>query len=126
MLTISIEHPDAEDFIDAKLDGTKVTGANVSVKIDDEFMEAVKSGKDYTQKFPIDSDNPQYTKTVNTKEIWDKIGKISDEAVSEIGNSDKETREIYESYIKARGDYRDWTEISDGQYIAARKAALSL
>jgi TRAP-type mannitol/chloroaromatic compound transport system substrate-binding protein len=61
-----------------------------------------------------------------SKEIWDQIGKISDEAVSEIGNSDKETREIYESYIKARGDYRDWTEISDGQYIAARKAALSL
>ncbi|NNC36241.1 MAG: TRAP transporter substrate-binding protein [Hyphomonadaceae bacterium] len=60
------------------------------------------------------------------KDIWDEIGRISDEAVSEIGNSDKETREIYESYIKARGDYRDWTEISDGQYIAARKAALSL
>ena len=63
---------------------------------------------------------------VFSKEIWDEIGKVSDEAVSEIGNSDKETREIYESYIQARGNYRDWTEISDGQYIAARKAALSL
>jgi TRAP-type mannitol/chloroaromatic compound transport system substrate-binding protein len=61
-----------------------------------------------------------------SKEIWDEIGRVSDEAVAEIGNSDKETKEIYDSYIKARGDYRDWTEISDGQYIAARKAALSI
>lgn len=73
MLSISIKHPDSEDFIDAKLDGTKVTGANVSVKIDDEFMQAVKEGTDYVQKFPIDSDNPKYTKTVNAKQLWDKI-----------------------------------------------------
>jgi ribonucleoside-diphosphate reductase alpha chain len=73
MLSISVKHPDSEDFIDAKLDGTKVTGANISVKIDDEFMRAVKEGTDYVQKFPIDSDTPKYTKTVNAKEIWDKI-----------------------------------------------------
>ena len=73
MLSISVKHPDSEDFIDAKLDGTKVTGANVSVKIDDEFMEAVKSGSDYVQKFPIDSDNPKYTKTINAKALWEKI-----------------------------------------------------
>lgn len=73
MLSISIKHPDAEEFIDAKLDGTKVTGANVSIKMDDEFMEAVKSNKDYTQKYPIDSDEPKYTKTVNARKIWDKI-----------------------------------------------------
>ena len=73
MLSISVKHPDSEDFIDAKLDGTKVTGANVSVKIDDEFMRAVKDGSDYTQKFPIDSDNPKYTKTINAKQLWDKI-----------------------------------------------------
>tara|TARA_R110002050_G_scaffold109799_1_gene221365 strand:+ start:99016 stop:101607 length:2592 start_codon:yes stop_codon:yes gene_type:complete len=73
MLSISVKHPDSEDFIDAKLDGTKVTGANVSVKIDDEFMRAVKDGSDYTQKFPIDSVTPQYTKTVNAKELWEKI-----------------------------------------------------
>ena len=73
MLSISVKHPDSEDFIDAKLDGTKVTGANVSVKIDDEFMKAVQEGKDYVQKFPIDSSDPQYTKTINAKELWDKI-----------------------------------------------------
>jgi len=71
-------------------------------------------------------DNHNIVPRVFSKDIWNQIGKVSDEAVAEIGNSDKETREIYESYIKARGDYRDWTEISDGQYIAARKAALSL
>ena len=73
MLSISVKHPDSESFIDAKLDGTKVTGANVSVKLDDEFMEAVKSGSEYTQKFPIDSDNPQYTKKIDARELWGKI-----------------------------------------------------
>lgn len=63
---------------------------------------------------------------VFTKDVWDVVGRVSDEAVAEIGNSDNETREIYDSYIRARNGYRDWTEISDGQYIAARKAALSL
>ena len=61
MLSISIKHPDAEHFIDAKMDGTKVTGANVSVRIDDEFMRAVKSNSEYTQQYPIVSDNPMYS-----------------------------------------------------------------
>ena len=73
MLSISIKHPDAEHFIDAKMDGTKVTGANVSVRIDDEFMRAVKSNSEYKQQYPIHSDNPLYTKTINAKEVWDKI-----------------------------------------------------
>jgi len=61
---------------------------------------------------------------VFSKEIWNKIGQLSEEAVAEIGNSDKTTRAIYESYIKARNSYRTWTEISDGAYITARAAAL--
>jgi ribonucleoside-diphosphate reductase alpha chain len=73
MLSTSIKHPDAEHFIDAKMDGTKVTGANVSVRIDDEFMRAVKSGADYHQQYPINSKTPQFTNTVNAKKIWDKI-----------------------------------------------------
>lgn len=73
MLSISIKHPDAERFIDAKLDGTKVTGANVSVRIDDEFMKAAMSGNKYTQRFPIDSDNPMVEKEVDAKRLWDKI-----------------------------------------------------
>lgn len=73
MLSISIKHPDAEHFIDAKMDGTKVTGANVSVRIDDEFMRAVKSNSQYTQQYPIVSDNPMYSKSVNAKALWDKI-----------------------------------------------------
>ncbi len=73
MLSISIKHPDAEGFIDAKLDGTKVTGANVSVKIDDRFMQAVVDEQIYTQQYPIVSDNPSLTKDINAKELWDKI-----------------------------------------------------
>ncbi len=73
MLTISIKHPDAEHFIDAKLDGTKVTGANVSVKIDDEFMRAVEEGKPYTTQFPIKSDNPLLTRQVDAASLWKKI-----------------------------------------------------
>jgi ribonucleoside-diphosphate reductase alpha chain len=73
MLSISIKHPDAQHFIDAKMDGTKVTGANVSVRIDDEFMRAVKSNSEYKQQYPIHSDDPLYTKTINAKEVWDKI-----------------------------------------------------
>jgi ribonucleoside-diphosphate reductase alpha chain len=73
MLTISIKHPDAEHFIDAKLDGTKVTGANVSVKIDDEFMRAVEEGRPYTQQFPIKSANPLYVKQADAVGIWKKI-----------------------------------------------------
>ena len=59
MLSIGIKHPDAEHFIDAKMEKGKVTGANVSVKIDDEFMRAVKNNKSYIQQFPIDSDKPK-------------------------------------------------------------------
>jgi len=73
MLTISIKHPDAESFIDAKLESNKVTGANVSVKIDNEFMDAVINNKTYQQQFPIDSDNPTYKQTINARELWQKI-----------------------------------------------------
>ncbi|MCK0131531.1 adenosylcobalamin-dependent ribonucleoside-diphosphate reductase [Flavobacteriaceae bacterium F08102] len=73
MLTVSINHPDAEDFINAKLEEGKVTGANISVRIDNEFMEAVKMNKTYIQKFPIHSDNPKVTKEINARELWNKI-----------------------------------------------------
>jgi ribonucleoside-diphosphate reductase alpha chain len=73
MLSVSIKHPDSENFIDAKLEQGKVTGANISVKIDDAFMEAVATGKPYVQKYPIDSDQPKYQKTINAKDLWDKI-----------------------------------------------------
>lgn len=73
MLSISVRHPDAERFIDAKMDGTKVTGANVSVRIDDDFMKAVKAGAPYKQKYPIDSDQPTYESEVDAKRLWDKI-----------------------------------------------------
>lgn len=73
MLSVSIKHPDAEHFIDAKMDGTKVTGANVSVKIDHEFMKAVEANTEYTQQFPIDSSNPKVKKSVKAKQLWDKI-----------------------------------------------------
>jgi len=73
MLSISIKHPDAEHFIDAKLTEGKITGANVSVKIDHEFMEAVKSGNPYFQQYPIDSQNPKIKKEIEAKKLWDKI-----------------------------------------------------
>ncbi|MDO5664181.1 MAG: adenosylcobalamin-dependent ribonucleoside-diphosphate reductase [Bacteroidia bacterium] len=73
MLSVSIKHPDAEDFIDAKLEQGKVTGANISVKIDDDFMKAVKNETVYQQQYPIDSKNPRYTKNINAKELWEKI-----------------------------------------------------
>ncbi len=73
MLSISVKHPDAEDFIDAKLQAGKITGANISVKIDDEFMQAVVDNKPYVQKFPIDSDKPVYTKTIDARKLWEKI-----------------------------------------------------
>ncbi len=73
MLSVSIKHPDAEDFIDAKLDLGKITGANISVRIDDEFMKAVIQKKNYTQQYPIDSDNPQTTKTIDANSLWEKI-----------------------------------------------------
>jgi ribonucleoside-diphosphate reductase alpha chain len=73
MLTISVKHPDAESFIDAKMETGKVTGANVSVKITDEFMRCVVDNKPFTQQFPIDSDNPAFTKTIDARKLWDKI-----------------------------------------------------
>ncbi len=73
MLSISIKHPDSEHFIDAKLEQGKITGANVSVKITDEFMECVRSGKPFVQQYPIDSDNPIVRKEINAKALWDKI-----------------------------------------------------
>jgi len=73
MLTVSIKHPDSEDFIDAKLEQGKVTGANISVKIDDEFMRTAAEGLEYEQKYPIDSDKPMYSKTIDAKRLWDKI-----------------------------------------------------
>jgi len=73
MLSISIKHPDAEHFIDAKLTEGKITGANVSVKVDNSFMEAVKAGKPYIQQYPIDSNNPKFQKTIDPKQLWNKI-----------------------------------------------------
>ena len=73
MLSISIKHPDAEDFIDAKMEAGKVTGANVSVRITNEFMKAVQEDKPFMQQWPVDSDEPKYTKEVNARKIWDKI-----------------------------------------------------
>lgn len=73
MLSVSIKHPDSEAFIDAKMTEGKVTGANVSVKIDDEFMRAATEGKPYTQQFPITGDNPDYRKEIDAKALWEKI-----------------------------------------------------
>lgn len=73
MLSVSIKHPDSELFIDAKMDPGKVTGANVSVKIDDEFMEAAINNKKYTQQYPIDSKKPLYTKDIDANALWKKI-----------------------------------------------------
>lgn len=73
MLSVSINHPDSEDFIDAKLEQGKVTGANVSVRIDNAFMQAVKDGTNYTQKYPVYSDNPKFSKTIEANKLWQKI-----------------------------------------------------
>ena len=73
MLTLSVKHPDAEAFVDAKTVENKVTGANVSVKIDDDFMHAVLEGKPYVQQFPIDSPEPKYAKTIDAATLWRKI-----------------------------------------------------
>ena len=73
MLSISIKHPDAEGFIDAKLTAGKVTGANVSVKINDEFMDAVVNKKSYRQQYPIHSGNPIYEKEIDAAKLWEKI-----------------------------------------------------
>lgn len=73
MLSISIKHPDAEDFIDAKMEQGKVTGANVSVKIDDEFMRSVLTGKPYTQQYPVDSVEPKVKRELDAVRLWNKI-----------------------------------------------------
>ena len=73
MLSVSIKHPDSEAFIDAKMTEGKVTGANVSVKLDDAFMQAAVDNQTYTQKFPIDSDTPTYTKDIKAADLWKKI-----------------------------------------------------
>jgi ribonucleoside-diphosphate reductase alpha chain len=73
MLTVSIKHPDSEAFIDAKMTEGKITGANVSVKIDDDFMNAAISGKDYVQQFPTNSDNPVVKKNIDASALWNKI-----------------------------------------------------
>lgn len=73
MLSVSIKHPDSESFIDAKMTEGKVTGANVSVKIDDEFMQAVVNGTPYQQQYPIDSAEPTNVKEINAAELWKKI-----------------------------------------------------
>lgn len=73
MLSVSIKHPDSESFIDAKMTEGKVTGANVSVKIDDEFMRAVIGNETYRQQYPIDATEPLYAKDINAAALWHKI-----------------------------------------------------
>ncbi|ULC58768.1 adenosylcobalamin-dependent ribonucleoside-diphosphate reductase [Flaviramulus sp. BrNp1-15] len=73
MLSVSINHPDSEDFINAKLEQGKITGANVSVRIDDEFMKAVKTNSSYIQKYPVYSKKPKVSKTIDANELWKKI-----------------------------------------------------
>ena len=73
MLSVSIKHPDSEQFIDAKLTQGKITGANISVKIDDEFMKSVQNNTEYTQQYPIDAKNPRIQKNIDAKELWKKI-----------------------------------------------------
>ncbi|PKQ66407.1 ribonucleoside-diphosphate reductase, adenosylcobalamin-dependent [Labilibaculum manganireducens] len=73
MLSVSVRHPDSEDFIDAKMEQGKVTGANVSVKMHDEFMQAVVDGTEFTQQYPINSKNPTYSKSIDAGKLWNKI-----------------------------------------------------
>jgi ribonucleoside-diphosphate reductase, adenosylcobalamin-dependent len=73
MLSVSIKHPDSEAFIDAKMTEGKVTGANVSVKLDDAFMQAAVDGKPYLQQYPIDSSDPTFTKEIDASTLWKKI-----------------------------------------------------
>lgn len=73
MLTLAVQHPDAPFFVDAKLDNTKVTGANISLRIDDEFMQAVREGKPYRLRFPVGSKKPLLEREINAGELWKKI-----------------------------------------------------
>lgn len=73
MLTVSIKHPDSEAFVDAKSTPGKITGANVSLRIDDEFMRCAREGKPYTLKFPVNSENPDFTTEIDAATLWKKI-----------------------------------------------------
>lgn len=73
MLSVSIKHPESEDFIDAKMETGKITGANVSVRIDDKFMQAAMDGSKYVQQFPVDSDDPKMVKEIDARRLWEKI-----------------------------------------------------
>ncbi|MFT6939106.1 MAG: ribonucleoside-diphosphate reductase alpha chain [Cyclobacteriaceae bacterium] len=73
MLSLSIQHPDAEDFIDAKIDTTKITGANISIKLEDDFMQAVEEDREYIQQFPIHQKNPISTRRINARKLWRNI-----------------------------------------------------
>lgn len=73
MMTVSIRHPEAEAFIDAKMETGKVTGANVSVRIDDEFMNAAVNHNTYRQQYPVNSDHPSIVKDIDASALWDKI-----------------------------------------------------
>ena len=73
MLTVSVKHPDSEAFVDAKMKEGKITGANVSLKIDDAFMQAAIEGKEYTQQYPIHAEKPKYTQNIDATTFWNKI-----------------------------------------------------
>lgn len=73
MLTVSVKHPDSEAFVDAKMTEGKITGANVSLKIDDAFMQAAIEGKEYTQQYPINAEKPTYTQNIDATTFWNKI-----------------------------------------------------
>ena len=73
MISLDVRHPDVEKFVTMKHDLTKVTGANVSIKITDDFMEAVEQDQEFTLRFPVDSDNPTYSKTVRAREVWKSV-----------------------------------------------------
>lgn len=73
MLTVSVKHPDSEAFVDAKMTEGKITGANVSLKIDDAFMQATIEGKEYTQQYPIHAEKPKYTQNIDATTFWNKI-----------------------------------------------------
>ena len=73
MLSVSIKHPDSEKFIDAKLENGKVTGANVSVKIDDEFMKSVVNDRQYRQQYPVESKDPGFVKDIGARQLWEKV-----------------------------------------------------
>ena len=86
MLTVSIKHPEAEDFIDAKLEAGKITGANISVKIDDEFMNAAVKGAKYVQQFPIDSDHPKVKKKLMQQSCGRRLSTMRGRAVSRVSS----------------------------------------